>query len=141
MRRRKTYIIVLSVSALLTIAMLIQMRISNKKNKLKRGGLLTTAVVTDCRLLPKNGNSLDVAYTFLFRGNDYNCETTVMGIYLLDFNSEFIGKHFPVIYLPENPKNSEILITPDRFERFGISFPDSLKWVRRFWTKDYISFD
>jgi hypothetical protein len=36
---------------------------------------------------------------------------------------------FPVIYLPEEPGVSSILMTEDAFKAVGREFPDSLKWV------------
>lgn len=41
----------------------------------------------------------------------------------------FVGKHFFVLYNPANPTNNHMLIFPEDFKRFGLTFPDSLQWV------------
>lgn len=43
----------------------------------------------------------------------------------------FIGKYFPAIYFAEN-NIGQILITPENFKKFDMSFPDSLKWVLKY---------
>jgi hypothetical protein len=45
---------------------------------------------------------------------------------------DFIGKTFPIIYLPENPSINHILITPSSFKRYNKKFPDSLVWVKSY---------
>jgi hypothetical protein len=41
---------------------------------------------------------------------------------------DFVGKNFPGIYSP-NTNSLKVLITPEDFAQFDISFPDSLNWV------------
>jgi hypothetical protein len=82
-----------------------------------------------------------VKYSYTLQNTTYRSTAQISGIFFRDFKREFIHKSFPVIYLPSHPQKSEVLITPDRFERFGINFPDTLKWVRQYWTKDYKTFD
>jgi hypothetical protein len=38
---------------------------------------------------------------------------------------------FPVVYEPSAPSNSELLVIPEDFKRFGHAFPDSLSWVKQ----------
>ncbi len=38
---------------------------------------------------------------------------------------------FPVIYNVKNPEQSAILIFPSDFEKFNLSYPDSLNWVKK----------
>jgi hypothetical protein len=42
-----------------------------------------------------------------------------------------LGKIFPAVYYPSNPSNSNILILPEDFEKYGYDFPDSLNWVKQ----------
>lgn len=62
------------------------------------------------------------------RMNDYNISDA-------DFRSNILGKNFPVLYNPNNPGNSSILITPKDFSRFGCVFPDSLNWVMKYFSE------
>ncbi len=48
----------------------------------------------------------------------------------LKIQSAITGKSFPVILNKNNPEISQMLITPEDFEFYGIHFPDSLKWVK-----------
>jgi hypothetical protein len=38
-------------------------------------------------------------------------------------------KEFPVMYSSQNPDNNQLLIFPEDFYQYHISFPDSLNWV------------
>jgi hypothetical protein len=44
----------------------------------------------------------------------------------------FIWKSFPVIYDTTNPVEHFMLIFPDDFKKYGLLFPDSLKWVLQY---------
>ena len=39
------------------------------------------------------------------------------------------GHNFPVIYSCYDSTNSELLIYPKDFEKYGYKFPDSLNWI------------
>jgi hypothetical protein len=60
--------------------------------------------------------------------SSYNSE--VLG--LSDAKSFFLGKAFPVVYDPDHPNNNFILISPESFKKFNVSFPDSLQWVKKY---------
>lgn len=49
-----------------------------------------------------------------------------------DLRDHILDKNFPVVYSPSNPSNSSILIIPKDFDRFGYSFPDTLRWVLQY---------
>ena len=40
-----------------------------------------------------------------------------------------MNKTFPVVYNPSSPSNSRLMLLPKDFEKWGYSFPDSLKWL------------
>ena len=44
----------------------------------------------------------------------------------------FINKHFPIVYSKRHPDVSIILIMPENFSQWGLTFPDSLNWVRKY---------
>jgi hypothetical protein len=46
----------------------------------------------------------------------------------------FANHWFPFVYNVNDPDQNRVLIEPSDFKKFGISFPDSLAWL-----KDYIS--
>jgi hypothetical protein len=46
--------------------------------------------------------------------------------------SKFIGLKFPLVYSKKNPQKSAILITENNFAFYGEVFPDSLKWVDKY---------
>ena len=43
-------------------------------------------------------------------------------------NQDFVNRNFPVMYEPKLG-SAKLLIEPSDFKRFGLIFPDSLKWV------------
>jgi len=66
-------------------------------------------------------------YQYIYKGKKYtdNASTNVKKLNL------FIGKTFPVLFSPKT-KNSELLISPEDFEKFRIIFPDSLLWILKY---------
>ncbi len=49
-----------------------------------------------------------------------------------NIEAELKNKTFPIIYIKDDPKDNQILISREEFESQGIPFPDSLAWTRRF---------
>jgi hypothetical protein len=43
-------------------------------------------------------------------------------------NQDFVNRNFPVMYEPKLG-SAKLLVEPSDFKRFGLPFPDSLKWV------------
>jgi hypothetical protein len=138
----KTYVqVIISVLLLGLLAIYAQIRANRKSNSLEHDGRITTAIVRSANLLAKSGNSIALTYTYNVAGTEIRSESVIDGIFLGDFEDNFLYKSFPVIFHPNDPVRSEILITPDRFKRYDLPFPDSLKWVTKFWNKDYKRFD
>lgn len=96
--------------------------ISTSTKELRENGILMNAelidVVTTYRGTPK------YQYKFYYKGKFY-IENDASGVQKLNI---FIGKTFPIIYSPKSNR-SHLLMTPADFEKFGIPFPDSLRWV------------
>ena len=129
---------------ILLVALLVLRQIKSYKSNdslRKMGRLVNDATIISVNKRAGRASTLDVKYSYKIQTQTCESESEIDGIYFQDFKKEFITKSFPVIYLPDRPNRSEILITPDRFVRFGVDFPDSLKWVRDFWKKDYKRFD
>ncbi|MBS1598422.1 MAG: hypothetical protein JST75_09350 [Bacteroidetes bacterium] len=78
-----------------------------------------------------NAGTMTVEFSFTLNGKVYQETSAYQAINLPpeNFNKNFAGKSFPVLYYTNNPKNAVILITPSVFNHFGVSFPDSLNWV------------
>jgi len=45
------------------------------------------------------------------------------------FYPKLVGYKVPVIYYCEDPWNRELLVEPKDFEKYGLTFPDSLNWI------------
>jgi len=45
------------------------------------------------------------------------------------FYRKLVGYKAPVIYYCKNPWNHELLVEPKDFEKYGLTFPDSLNWI------------
>lgn len=44
----------------------------------------------------------------------------------------FLGKIFPIVYDSVDPSFNKILIFPNEFMEYGMTFPDSLEWVNKY---------
>ena len=92
-------------------------------NRLKSQGILLNAHTLEWGASAKMG--MDLQYEFYYKGKkiiDNNATGVFRG------NRDFENKYFPVMYDPTFGA-SELLMTPTDFEKFNISFPDSLNWV------------
>ncbi len=92
----------------------------------RKNGKYGIAEIYDFHVLANSSHS--VCYKFLANNQQHSsCEFEVVS------NSKLrlmlIGKKFPVIYNPEEPEESVILITKYDFEHYNLDYPDSLKWV------------
>ena len=97
--------------------------------KLRKEGVLTTAVVTDCKFGYRGGISF--IYEFILEGKLIKNKKSFMEI-VPSKGANFLHKSFPLLYLETSPSNNQILISRYSFEEFKIPFPDSLKWVIEF---------
>ncbi|RYG11440.1 MAG: hypothetical protein EOO07_20595 [Chitinophagaceae bacterium] len=94
----------------------------HKSKELKKNGIMLTAEILEIVLVTKG--SPTYKYKFMYNDQQFLGESST-GVKKLNF---FIGKKFPVIFSP-GTLNSELLISPQDFKKFGIPFPDSLNWV------------
>ena len=93
---------------------------------LKNKGVLFKAKITGDKLT-KSG--LSIQYTFPFKKANFEQLAVEKNIDIGDVDKFFKDKIFPLILLEENPKNNKLLIFKEDFERYGLAYPDSLKWV------------
>ena len=97
--------------------------------RLRKQGMLTTAVVTDYKFGYRGGISF--IYEFVFEGKLIKNKKSFMEI-VPSKGANFLNKAFPVLYLQNSPSNNQILISRYSFKEFEIPFPDSLNWVIEF---------
>lgn len=100
--------------------------IRNQKN-IKNNIKITNAHIYKCTKDYK-GNGIYLDYTFFIKDSLIK-STDGFSRIITDRTYIFEGKTFPVAYDSTNPKNNELLLTKDRFEKYNLIFPDSLKWV------------
>lgn len=68
-----------------------------------------------------------IQYTFSLNETKYSGED--LQNICVELGREIIGKEFAVIYDKYDPNTSSILISKKSFDKYDVSFPDSLKWV------------
>ncbi|WP_343745153.1 hypothetical protein [Chitinophaga sp.] len=103
-----------------------------RSNRLSNNNIVTTARISSFSRDYK-GSGGTVFYEFSVAGQMYARSN---GYARIDSDSGYllVGKTFPVVYEPGHPANSMILLSPDRFEAFHVPFPDSLNWIRSYFT-------
>ena len=94
------------------------------KRRLHQKGVLLTAKTTKWVYIAKGG--MDLQYEFVYKdetisGNNAFKEFTG--------NRNFENRFFPVIYYPSLGGHSQLLLRPNDFKSFNLSFPDSLSWI------------
>lgn len=102
------------------------------KSKLNTNHKLQKGVITKCTYGGKgNAGHILMEYNFELQRKIFTGTYSILSskITPLECEKEFVGKYFPLIFNPENPANSRMLILPKDFYSNQLSFPDSLKWV------------
>jgi hypothetical protein len=110
------------VTIVLIIILIIYLIVSKKE--LHKNGILLNAKTTNWAVGAEV--SLDLKYEFYFNGEKIigaNAFEPFRG------NSDFVGRWFPVMYLPSLGGHSQLLVRPSDFKTFNLPFPDSLNWV------------
>jgi len=93
----------------------------------RNNGKFGIAKIYDFYFLGKQG-SCSMYYTYKVNDFVYKQSTSIESIGIGQ-RSKLLYKYFPIIYNPEKPEESVILITKRDFEHYNINYPDSLKWV------------
>ena len=120
------------IAFLLVLALAILIYINGERNaeeyrkKISANPTLTNGVVTNLEFRIKHGYQID--YEFFVEG--VKRAGSLSSSRYESIKNELIGKSFPVIFKSDDPSFSEILVFPEDFERYKLSFPDSLRWVR-----------
>lgn len=103
-------------------------RLDNINQDIIENRVLTSAIVKDAHYVFKSGVHLE--FEIKVNGISYSNFSFAHCLYCPYQN--FIGKRFPVIYSSRNPNHLEMLVYPKDFEKFGMTFPDSLNWVNSY---------
>jgi hypothetical protein len=93
----------------------------------KERGKFTIARINKIDYAP-NGDFHSIRYKYIVNDSLYENSYAYSSLNQKLKNKLLYGK-FPVIYLPENPARSRILITENNFKTLDLIYPDSLKWV------------
>jgi hypothetical protein len=78
-----------------------------------------------------NANGIWIDYSINVNGKTYNSSS----LYRLEdlsvklVKNHFLNKNVTVIYNPNDPSTSSLMILPKDFKENGYDFPDSLKWI------------
>ncbi|MBZ5858575.1 DUF3592 domain-containing protein [Flavihumibacter profundi] len=105
------------------------------KSKLNENHSSQTGIITKCTYGGKgNGGHILVEYNYELNGKKYIGTYSILSSKITqgDCEKAFVGKYFPLIYNPDNPANSRMLILPIDFDRISLQFPDSLMWVLQY---------
>lgn len=103
-----------------------------KRERLKTNSVLVIAKITGGTTSPSRGGT-NVILFYNFRINDENIEVTHVYNKVLHHGiDKFVGKSFPVLVSERDHEINEILISPDDFSYFGMTYPDSLEWVKEY---------
>lgn len=116
--------IVLAIIILLFVAILLFVKFSDFK-------LTKRSVLLNAKTIGWGTSSymgLNLEYEFYYNGKKIFGSDTFN-----DFrgDQDFVNKNFPVMYEPKIG-SAKLLIQPSDFKRFGLNFPDSLKWVLKY---------
>lgn len=110
----------------------------NRKNILEKSHVLGVGQITNCKNGTRgDGGSIFLYYSYSIHEKNYSASTSIRSTELSFFQAqkEFLGKSFPIVYNPKNPSISYILLRPKDFTRFGYNFPDSLTWVKEYFSE------
>jgi hypothetical protein len=113
----------ITILVFLTIAILSVLWLIYRDKQLKSNGVIVFGKIIDHGYSAKSP-VLDFKYSFLYKGKAYENWSSTR----VNYSPVFIGKTFPVRYSPKLDIG-EMLITPRDFAKYGLPFPDSLKWV------------
>lgn len=100
---------------------------SNKKNDLRKNGVLLNCRIVDATLFDKHS---DYKVEFYYKG----IKRTGNSKSAIGSTTYFIDQYFPLLFSPQS-EAIQVLIVPDDFSEFGIEFPDSLNWVLKYKNK------
>lgn len=126
---RNFFFIFLSIVIFFTIVLY-----STNKRTIKMAGVTNNSKILKARVIGtehsgNRNNSLKIIVKYEYLNTEYETEEVK---YQLETYTPVINKEFPIIIDSLNVSNSYILVSPSDFNRFNISFPDSLNWIKKY---------
>lgn len=109
-----------------------------RRNKLENNHQTSYALISSCQNGGRgNAGSVFLNFNMTVNGKSYMSSSSYRTSELSFFDAQkyLVGKTFPAVYYPPNPRISSIMISPQDFARYGYQFPDSLSWVLQYFTK------
>ncbi len=113
-------------------------KISNQGH-LKKNYALASGTISRFDVSFKS-SACQIYYSFKFNNKSLLGSRSLGGINCGQNGDVFINKTFAVLVDTLNPANNAILITPDHFKKANRNFPDSLKWILKYYDDNFISF-
>ena len=102
-----------------------------ERYQLKNNYLLSTAVITNAGLrMQKNGDYI-VVYQFKTINGDIITKEEQYPIYYSRKDS-LIGRSIPCAYYKKDFSRSQLLVYKQTWKQFGLVYPDSLVWTKKF---------
>jgi len=95
----------------------------HRQNDLKKNGVIVNAKIVMVNFGGKVSGGFECVINYNGEEKKLSSPSSIR-----KGSTDFIGKSFPAMYL-QRKDVLEILITPKDFEKFNLSFPDSLNWV------------
>jgi hypothetical protein len=107
-----------------------------RKYELKRHYHIAQATILQAGIrMQKNGSWL-IIYSFVdIKGDTIRSKTDFF--LRISLKDSLIGRTVPCAYYKNNSKISELLIYEHTWKQYGLVYPDSMKWTKRFF-KDII---
>lgn len=100
-----------------------------KAERLFRSGIITNGYVVD--VFDGFRSKTGFNYVFSYQGKRYKGK----GFYLnvaWKIRDSIFNRPLPVLFLPNKPSESRLLLNEAVFESSGRKFPDSLLWLKRY---------
>lgn len=100
------------------------------RNKiLKEDGQIISGIVYDYSHGTLKSPGVKFKYFFTVNNKKHYSTSTPYNLNKELAANDFVNKTFPVLVDTADITNSELLLSPSMFNKFGIPFPDSLQWT------------
>jgi hypothetical protein len=126
MQLSKPQNLVLGLIIIIAILVIGYFRGKDYTGKIKTNMQMANAQVIKSSMAHRGGVVID--YIFYYDNIEYQNQETV-GIYS-GLREVFVNKSFPVVFSGTQPKFSQILLLPSDFEKYNLTYPDSLNWLK-----------
>jgi hypothetical protein len=124
LRRSFGLIIIISLGVLLIVGTI-------RRYQLKNNYSLATATILNAGIQMQKNGSWILVYTYTTKeGKKYTHE----GLYHFsyDLKDSLIGKTIPCAYYNQDNGRCELLIYEHTWRQYGLTFPDSLNWTKKY---------